>query len=64
MTAAQFFKATQKDTITPRGRIRLETVEQVRDNAIRFETEDGSKLVVTFTPDGDEFHYSQITRSE
>jgi len=58
MSPAEYFQATQANTMTPHGRIKAESVQDVGDKRIRYETESGRKFELTATPEGNGYRYS------
>jgi hypothetical protein len=56
-TPVEHFKETHGKTMTPHGRIKLETVKAVDGNRIQYETEDGSVFRVAYDRQGGNFRY-------
>src|SRR3954468_10649050 len=58
---AQYFKETQKSTMTTHGKVRTETVREQGDK-IRYETDDGKKWIVGYSKRDDGTYDYQTPR--
>ncbi len=57
-TAVEHFKETQANTVTPHGKIKMDSVQQSSDNKVQYETESGKKMEVTVDKKANGFKYS------
>jgi hypothetical protein len=57
-----YFKETQTQTVTPHGRIRMQTVTEVSGGRIQYETDDGSVIQVRYEATKDGYRYSDPQR--
>lgn len=49
----EYFRDTQGPTVTPHGKIKMESVEEAQDGRIQYQTEDGKKWRVEMTKQAD-----------
>jgi hypothetical protein len=57
------FRADQEGTVTPHGRIKMDTVDETADGRISYETSDGASFVVDARENADgTLRYGQPTR--
>lgn len=62
MTAVEYFKQSQANTITPNGQVLASTAEEVGPNVIQYQTSDGSTYQVHYSNQGKDFRYYDARR--
>lgn len=50
---AEYFRDTQAATMTPHGKIKMETIQEATDGRIQYQTEDGKTWRVSMTKQAD-----------